>query len=250
MAMHVLKDRLDSHSGVRIWYNQEESTNGYNSVEDTILDLGEHTIRNTKSPRKLKSSDGHGRRPTGGLAQVKTRENSSRPVETGRPVLHNRNERSLVPETRPSSTSNVPRPNPAIHESTYLSVEPSQNSLFCNPQLNLDAIDGYVGDTYISAIINKEFPENVISASRASQLGLVMDEIEEDSQPKDIDFGLGPRELVQGTTTFEWKESLSSHLRPFKVTCNICNHTPSPLIFGQRFLRKREHYWHRQYPSS
>lgn len=253
-AIHVLKDRLDSHSGVRTWYNKEDSANGYNSVEDTILDFGKHTIRNTgyslNSPRKIRSSDGYGRRSTGGIAQDETREISSRPVGPGQPVLHNQIERSDVPEMRPSSTSNVPSRNPAIHEDTYLSVEPSQNSLFCNPQLNIDAIDGYVSGIHTSAILNKAFPENVISTLRASQLGLVMDEVEEDSQPRDIDFGLGHRELVRGSTTLEWKESVSSHLRPFKVACNVCNHTPHPLIFGQRFLRKREHYWRKPYPSS
>ena len=149
-----------------------------------------------------------------------------------------------------------------LDEGDYIGVQASDYVLHLDPDLNYEVTGGYINsDTKpTNAILNSQFPQNIISELYAAELGLAIQYFQENDEDnacdgavnKDIaryiNFGNGDLHSVIGRTTFWWrKDQQVSHLRPLKVTCLVSGSSPlkTPLVFGQRYINRRMHYWRR-----
>ena len=150
---------------------------------------------------------------------------------------------------------------PNEEEGDYMAVQPSENLIYLDPDANSVMLQGYVNSEVkpTNAIVNPEFPQNVISQLHATQLGLQIEyfrddygvnvenaeNLEEDEE-MGIDFGDGDVHLVIGRVTFRWRDSRqSTRLSPLKVSCLVCEYVPfqTPFVFGKKFIDRRRHYW-------
>lgn len=117
-----------------------------------------------------------------------------------------------------------------------------------DPSLNSEAVAGYVNDKTRSttAMLNHDFPRNIISQDAAENLDLQVNELDEAESEVEVDFGQGGRSAVIGKVRFVWKKAAGEAnlgVRPLRISCLVCEYTPRALIFGQPFLRRRRHYW-------
>lgn len=129
------------------------------------------------------------------------------------------------------------------NNSEYMAVRATENHLRLDTEQVREAVTGYINgsDSPTTAKLNASFPENIISEHLAVQLGLQIQNAE-DEDVKEIDFVGGNdyrTEVVRGSVEFVWKESL---LRKRKVICHVCEYCPFPLIFGSSFIQRREYY--------
>lgn len=157
-----------------------------------------------------------------------------------------------------------PEPGGALHldEGDYIAVRPSDRVLHLSPSLDYQIVEGYVNSKTSPTSANTcyDITENIISELYAAQLGLQIFYCETDDDnhadigtmerdiEREIDFGNGDVRPVIGSTCFDWKDSPQANgLRPLKVTCLVSRYVPlqTQLVFGQPFLRRREHYWRR-----
>lgn len=131
-------------------------------------------------------------------------------------------------------------------ERNYIKVRPSSYLFNLDPFHSVQSESGFInkGLSPVTAIIDAEFEENLISQALVTSLDLHV-ELPEENEEVFVNFGDGSRERSIGTTVLLWGKGPSSHRRPFKVRCLVCMHNVRPLIFGQRFLEKRKHYWER-----
>lgn len=152
-----------------------------------------------------------------------------------------------------------------LDEEDYSAVQPFERIICLDPKLNVEASEGYINSNSkpTSAVLNSEFPQNVISERYAAAFGLAIkyslthdgDESDSDSLDVDIeqrvDFGNDKSFSVIGKTAFQWK--ISQHaadsviFRPITVRCFVTRAVPfdSPLVLGRSFIDKRKHYWKR-----
>lgn len=157
-----------------------------------------------------------------------------------------------------------PDPGGALHwnEGDYIAVRPSDRVLHLSPSLDYQIVEGYVNSKTSPTSANTcyDITENIISELYAAQLGLQIYYCESNDDnhadisvmerdiEREIDFGNGDIHPVIGSTFFNWNDSPQANgLRPLKVTCLVSRYVPlqTQLVFGQPFLRKREHYWRR-----
>ena len=147
-----------------------------------------------------------------------------------------------------------------------MAVQASESVLHLDPNLNSEILQGYINSKTepTSAILNHGFPLNVISQTHAVQLGLHIEYFQDEGHVQNdnmdrldanegtqIDFGNGRLKLVIGRVTFVWKHAReSTHLKPLKITCLVCEYLPfrNTLVFGKLFLERRNHYWRRIAP--
>jgi hypothetical protein len=163
-----------------------------------------------------------------------------------------RHRQELTPRTEmpqqiaPAEESEVA--SPSSNDGDYIAVHEDMKELHLDPELNSEAAIGYINMNTrpVTAFLNEEFPQNIMSQQKATELGLDVDNLEEAEEGMVVDFGLG-QQMVTGEVTFQWKKvqgqrSLGRE-KPLKIVCLVCESTPAPIIFGQRFLKKRRHYW-------
>jgi len=239
--MHTLQARLEVFRKKTPWHCEEGLNNlNYKDAEGTLLDLGNTAIAGGRSSHGLRSSSGVRSAP---VSRIATGDN--------RHMLLQKSSRSQARTSDSDGitaleTINKSKPTTFEDGTNYLSVQPLPSQLFCDPGSSVEAVNGYVGDTHCLAKIYMGFPKNVISLAYARNVNAIVEELDVDCLSEVIDFGNGHHELIRGKASFSWKQSLSaSNLKPFRVTCYICDYPPYKLILGEEFLRKRRHYWRR-----
>jgi hypothetical protein len=292
-SIRVLKDRHENFNH-REYHGEEESQDlTFHNIEKTILDLGKSMVTDKLSPLSSllsattgsSSSNGgrthdawrdHNSVSLAGRADLASHQSLQRSPSSessesikGREVAlqagAGRRDRSQTrtPESLSTrSTQEDPGPDgtPDWADGDYTGVQGSDSLLHLDPDLNSEMLQGYINSKAepTSAILNHEFPENVISQTHAVQLGLHIEYfLNEDhvqngnmdrlnaNEGTEIDFGDGRSELVIGRVTFVWKHSReSTRLRPLTINCLVCEYVPfrSRLIFGKSFLEKESHY--------
>lgn len=127
----------------------------------------------------------------------------------------------------------------------FMVIGPTENILRLDPSLGVEAVSGHINNqpTLITAQIYHALSETVISRAMVLQLGLTPNEDDSDNEIQHVDFGRNHVEPVVGLVRVSWRKALALHLPPLRVFCLVCEHSPYPLVFGQNFLRRREHYW-------
>jgi hypothetical protein len=147
-----------------------------------------------------------------------------------------------LPGSRNPKTST---PNPeSSNRSNYITVRPSSYLLHLDPSHSVQSESGYInkGLNPVTAIIDPEFGENLISQALATRLDLHVEPLEENEEVF-VNFGDGSQERSIGAAVILWGKGPSSHRPPFKVRCLVCVHDIRPLVFGQPFLERRNFYW-------
>lgn len=269
-TMRVWSDRHENFSHGRSQRFGEDHSLALNKVEKMVLDMGESMISQRASTRSASvSATSGGRLISDDASDYEARDNVSHvlivrrrnspvhrpppqlsPSQRLDPALHPpaaSSDRQEAPTTElpfPSNPNDSPQ---HWNEGDYMAVQPSDNVLYLDADLNSEAITGYINSSssYTVAKLNQEFPQNVISEQRAAQLGLHVEYYNEE-EGMEIDFGGSNgngRQLVIGKVTFVWTNGQERNLRPLKVTCLVCEYVPFPLIFGQLFLKRRRYYW-------
>jgi hypothetical protein len=273
-TMRIWSDRHQNSSYGRSQRSGEDHSLTLNKVEKMVLDMGDSMVSPRASTRPASVSATSGSRLSDYTSDDQAQDNVS-PA----PTASRRN--SLVHQS-PLQLSPSQRPDPALHalaapsdreethttdllfpstsdesaqhwnEGDYMAVQPYDNLLYLDADLNSEAITGYINSSssHIVAKLNHQFSQSVISEQQAEQLGLNVDYYDEEDEDMTIDFGGSSssngngRQLVMGKVTFLWKNGQEQNFRrPLTVTCLVCEHVPFPLIFGQPFLRRRRHYW-------
>ncbi|KAJ5032579.1 uncharacterized protein L3040_009179 [Drepanopeziza brunnea f. sp. 'multigermtubi'] len=133
----------------------------------------------------------------------------------------------------------------------YVSVRPESSYLHFKNSLTMASISGYIdterGPVPITANLDPEFPQNLISVACVARLGLVIESHgtgdDGGTQEVMIDFGRGEKSKSSGQVVFRWSAGVSSHRIPFNVTCLVYEHNIRSLVLGQPFVEKRQHYW-------
>jgi hypothetical protein len=144
---------------------------------------------------------------------------------------------SRNPETSASNPESGSRSNCII-------VRPSSYLLHFDPSHPIQSESGFInkGLSPVTAIIDPDFGENMISQALATRLDLHVEPPDENEEVF-VNFGDGSPERSIGTAVLLWGKGPSSHQPPFKVRCLVCVHDVRPLVFGQPFLEKRKFYW-------
>ncbi|KAH8592572.1 hypothetical protein B0O99DRAFT_597028 [Bisporella sp. PMI_857] len=149
----------------------------------------------------------------------------------------------------PASTESIPAPPP---ESDFLAVHENSNLLHLDPSANYQAEPGYIttpsGPLSTTAKLDENLSENLITQSFAVAHGLEIEPIDADENAEEgiwVQIGGGKKERCVGKVTVQWSMGADSWKREFPVHCWVCVHEAAvgDLVFGRRFVEKREHYW-------
>jgi hypothetical protein len=269
-TMRVWSDRHENFGHGRSQRFGEGHGLVLNKVEKMVLDMGQSMISQRASTSSSIISAASGGRLSDDASDYEARGNVSpviivrrrnspvhrplpqlSPSQRLNPALH---QPATPPDREETHTRELPFPStlddPPQHwnEGDYMAVQPSDNVLYLDADLNSEAITGYINSNSNSTVakLNQEFSQNVISEQRAAQLSLQVEYHNEGEEGMEIDFGGSNgngRQPVLGKVTFVWKKGQKRNLRPLKVTCLVCEYLPFPLIFGQLFLKRRRYYW-------
>ncbi|KAI9053570.1 hypothetical protein LZ554_002524 [Drepanopeziza brunnea f. sp. 'monogermtubi'] len=170
-------------------------------------------------------------------------------------ILASRRKQDRITGKEPDSAASpavIPqlRRRPPIQED-YVSVRPGSSYLHFKNSLTMASVSGYIdtdrGPVPITANLDPEFPQNLISEGCVACLGLVIEPHgtgdDGGTQEVMIDFGRGEKSKSSGQVVFRWSAGVSSHRTPFNVTCLVYEHDVRSLVLGQPFVEKRQHYW-------
>ena len=268
--MRVWSDRHENFGHGRSQRFGEDHGLVLNEVEKMVLNMGQSMISQRASISSSIISATSGGRLSDDASDYEARGNVSpvtivrrknspvrRPLPQPSPsqrLNHPLHQPATPPDREETHTRELPSPStlddPPQHwnEGDYMAVQPSDNVLYLDADLNSEAITGYINSNSNPTVakLNQEFSQNVISEQRAAQLSLQVEYYDDEEEGMEIDFGGGNgkgRQLVRGKVIFVWKKGQERNLRPLKVTCLVCEYLPFPLIFGQLFLKRRRYYW-------
>lgn len=128
-----------------------------------------------------------------------------------------------------------------VYENSYL--------LNLNPSHELLAEPGYIVTPLeaisTTALVDSNFGASLISQSYAVRLGLEIEELDANEQESDgvwVDFGDGQRQRAVGKLSLNWNDGLLSSKVSFSVHCWVFEHSSRNVVFGEPFIRKRNHY--------
>ncbi|KAK4238282.1 hypothetical protein C8A03DRAFT_15257 [Achaetomium macrosporum] len=118
------------------------------------------------------------------------------------------------------------------------------------------SIAGYVREPtgtfrYTTAYVAENLDGNIISSSRASELGLVVGPPGEDGDVR-FKFDTGQPVHSIGRAVVQWRKSKHSDARypTLTVTCDVCENTSVGLILGRPFLEEQARWWRRRNQST
>jgi hypothetical protein len=155
----------------------------------------------------------------------------------------------VTPEGAREASENV---RAVIRGDDYVSVQPRENILKLDLSKHHQSISGYISTGINSfksatALVDPDLEDNIISQLYANTLGLEIHPLDPDDvrTNQSIAFKDGREVHKVGDTTLTWGHAPSSHKKVFPVHCSVYEYNIKPLIFGQRFLKKRQHYWGR-----
>ena len=189
---------------------------------------------------------------------VPTRENLHPQGLISQPVENTRMSQPLNPtsENQPCPTD-IEIDTTASHhipsaQDDFISVYENSYLLNLNPSHQFLAESGYIatptGPVSTAALVDSDFGANLISQSYAARLGLEIEELDANEQESGgvwIDFGDGQRQRAVGKLSLNWNDGLLPSKVSFSVHCWVCEHNARNIVFGEPFIRKRNHYRHR-----
>jgi hypothetical protein len=141
-------------------------------------------------------------------------------------------------------------------EGDYVGVQPSLTMHTLDEGSDAQIHVGFINANRetTSALVYEDFTANVISELQAKMLGLhiewyyrngdgPVDKEHALNGPEEvpIEFGNGDVQPVLGRVAFTWR---TVDWKSFRVTCFVCEYVPvrTPLIFGQPYIKKKNHY--------
>ena len=135
-------------------------------------------------------------------------------------------------------------------QNDYLAVRRVDNVLYLNTDRPIQAEygcvttrakDGTFCKVAVTAILDDDLEDNVVSHGFAIQNGLEIESLEEgEGVWVELDDHAQTRSTEQAV--LEWSKE-SSHRKPFRVRCWVIEYSGRPIHFGRPFIEKREHYW-------
>lgn len=186
------------------------------------------------------------------------------PIGTLQPQSHqSHSPTTIAPEPRlPSSgisininndlLSQIESMHSPLPEIDFLAVHENSDLLHLDPSANYQAEAGYItttsGPLFTTAKLDENLSENLITQSFAITHGLHIELIDADENTEDgiwVQIGAGKKERCIGKVRLEWGIGADSWKPEFPVHCWVCVHGAEigDLVFGRRFVEKKEHYW-------
>jgi hypothetical protein len=130
----------------------------------------------------------------------------------------------------------------------FINVYENSYFLDLNPSHQLIAEAGYIitpkGPVSTTALIDPSLGENLLSQSYAIRLGLDINDLdaEEEIDGPWVNFEDGQRQRPIGQLRLEWNDGLLASKVSFSVHCWVFEHHMRNVVFGEPFIRKRNHY--------
>lgn len=125
----------------------------------------------------------------------------------------------------------------------YFAVRPAERVLYMNANRHIQDEHGFItppnaeSKIPLTACLDRELAENVISSAFAIEHDL---EIEEDEEGNGVCvvFEPGVRTESIGQVVLEWSNKLFCH-QPLRIRCRVVKYRGRPVIFGKPFIEKR-----------
>jgi hypothetical protein len=179
--------------------------------------------------------------------------------DTGESGSHEASQQSIEssssdPGEGPSTLINEKHPESSVSASEhvvgdFISVKRTRSHIRYNPNMPLETISGYIatskgnGTVQVTALLDRNLPENIISLKLVRELGLPVYNSEDDKNPKWIHAGNAPGKKSRGYVALSWSQGAFLGPRPFTVHCWVFNDNRiRVLVFGEPFVHKRRSY--------
>jgi hypothetical protein len=136
----------------------------------------------------------------------------------------------------------------------FIAVQKTSPRIHFNPAVTHEMISGYIAKTtgrgahHVTAIIDLNLAENIISLALAVKLDLAIEaydpEYDKESDWKWIRIGDGAESKSRGRVVLQWSQGAFLSHAPLKIHCWVYEDAEKDvLVFGNSFVGKRRHYW-------
>ena len=146
----------------------------------------------------------------------------------------------------------LPVSTPRDADGDFISVQKTKRKIYFDPSIYHETTSGYIatghGPAQVTALLDRNIPENIISLALASKLGLEIElydsNYDKDGDWKWIRFGDGEEKKSRGRVVLKWGQDAFSTHAPLKVHCWVFgDEEEDVLVLGGPFVSKRRHYW-------
>ena len=143
--------------------------------------------------------------------------------------------------------ANVPPSPPERIEGDFLGVTESSSLIQLSRSHESLAESGYImttsGPVFATALVDESQGENLITQEFAASHKLKVDFLDPDSEEGvRVKIDGGKSERCIGSVKLSWSIIGEAYNPPFPVHCWVVTHGIGNLMFGQRFLDKKNHY--------
>jgi hypothetical protein len=141
---------------------------------------------------------------------------------------------------------------PTDAEGDFISVQKTKRKIHFKPAIYHETISGYIvtghGAAQVTALLDRNLPENIISLALVIAHGLEIElydsDYDSDRDWRWIRVGDDEEKKSRGRVVLKWSQGAFLSHAPLKVHCWVYeDEGEDVLVFGKPFVSKRRHYW-------